>query len=358
MVEYTWYSLVNVALKLVHITSVLFFKRTTQKSWQSDRHLHFSNESRISNFVNETMRKTKDDAYGYSYPVVVVFGIFGNILVILSILRQKKNLLKNNYYFLVLHLAICDVAALIMHFLDFVDVFWLEQPLSDHSPMIICNVYIIGDVFEYAGTRMMLMISLLRYRAIVHPLKPAISRRKLKVVCGLVYLVGLIVGCGMRLPRCFLMSKAVYVAYLKFYHAFLMFFFYFFPTIFMSVVYYKISRSLIKQNKYVKRVCSNTMRRGGPDFFNILRYIRNRRTFLVCLSTVLCYGIACIPASVWRMWFIAGENHLVMKYFWVRYFAFVLGAVGSHSINPVIYGILDKQLVAFWKCCCKKKRKT
>ena len=277
------------------------------------------------------------DAYGYSYPVVVVFGIFGNILVILSILRQKMNLLKNNYYFLVLHLAICDVAALIMHFLDFVDVFWLEQPLSDHSPMIICNVYIIGDAFEYAGTRMMLMISLLRYRAIVHPLKPAISRRKLKVVCGLVYLVGLIVGCGMRLPRCFLMSKAVYVAYLKFYHAFLIFFFFFFPTIFMSVVYYKISRSLIKQNKYVKRVCSNTMRRGGPDFFNILRYIRNRRTFLVCLSTVLCYGIACIPASVWRMWFIAGENHLVMKYFWVRYFAFVLGAVGSHSINPVIY---------------------
>ena len=40
---------------------------------------------------------------------------------------------------------------------------------------------------------MMLILSLLRYRTTAHALKPAISRRKLKVVCGLVYLVGLII---------------------------------------------------------------------------------------------------------------------------------------------------------------------
>ena len=98
----------------------------------------------------------------------------------------------------------------------------------------------------------MLIISLLRYRATVHPLKPAITLRKLKVVCGLVYLVGLIVGCGLRLLRCFLMSNVVYIAYRKFYLAFWVFFDYFVPTIFMAVVYYKIGRSLIKQNKYMK----------------------------------------------------------------------------------------------------------
>ena len=60
------------------------------------------------------MGKIRDDAVEYSYTVVVIFGILGNILVILSILRQKKNILKNDYYFLVLHLAICDLAALIV----------------------------------------------------------------------------------------------------------------------------------------------------------------------------------------------------------------------------------------------------
>ena len=48
--------------------------------------------------------------------------------------------------------------------------------------------------FQVAGIGMMLIISVLRYRATVHPLKPAISRRKLKVVSGLLYIVGFIAG--------------------------------------------------------------------------------------------------------------------------------------------------------------------
>ena len=59
--------------------------------------------------------ETAYDVYRYSDAVVLVFGILGNILVIISILRQKQ-VLKNNYYFLVLHLAICDLGALAMHF--------------------------------------------------------------------------------------------------------------------------------------------------------------------------------------------------------------------------------------------------
>ena len=280
------------------------------------------------------MGKIKNYAYEYSYTVVVVFGILGNVVIILSMLRQKRNMLKNEYYFLVLHLAICDLAALVIYIFNIVDIFWLKEPLSEYFPMITCNIYVILYTFQLTGVGMMLIISLFRYRAIVHPLKPAISRGKLKVVCGLVYLVGLIVGYGIRLPRCFIKSKVVYVAYIKFYRAFWIFFVYFIPTVFMAVVYYKISRSLIKQNKHMKRVGSNENRRG-PDSFNILRYIQNRRTFRVCLSTVLCYGIAHIPWSVWFMWFITGEYHLPMKYVWVEYFAYVLIVVGSHSLNPV-----------------------
>ena len=111
-------------------------------------------------FLNETMGKIKDDAYGYSYTVVVVFGILGNILVILSILRQKKNMLKNDYYFLVLHLAICDLqAALIRHIFYIVDIFWLEEPLSDHSPMITCNIYVIGNAFECTGVGVIILLN-------------------------------------------------------------------------------------------------------------------------------------------------------------------------------------------------------
>ena len=72
---------------------------------------------------------------------------------------------------------------------------------------------------------MMLIISLLRYRATVHPLKPDVSRRKLKVVCGLVYIVGFIAGYGTYLPVCFMQWNDVAIVYDKFlvvtsYHAF------------------------------------------------------------------------------------------------------------------------------------------
>ena len=294
------------------------------------------------------MGKIKDDGYKYSLTVVVVFGILGNSLVILPSLRQNNNLLKNNYYFVVLHLAICVLAALIFQIFYSVDVIWLEEPLSDHSPTITCHVYAIRDAVKFAGVGMMLVISLLRYRATVQPLKPPVSGRKLKIVCGLVYLVSLIAGCGAHLPSCFIKSnddiaKKCDYAFWIFFGVFL--------TIFITIVYYNVARALIKQHKHMKRICSNAMRRRAPDSSFILRYFQNRRAFLVCLCVVLCYGISQIPGSLWFVWLILRESHLQVKYVWVQYFARVLRVAGSNAVNPLIYGIFDKKLLKFWKCC-------
>ena len=201
----------------------------------------------------------------------------------------------------------------------------------------------------------MLIISLLRYRTTVHPLKPAVTRRKLKIVCGLMYLVGLITACATRLPGCFIKSSEVLDAYGRFFSAFAIIFGCYGPTMFMAVVYYKVARALIRQNQHMKRVCSS-----APVLsFNILRSIRNRRAFLVCLSTVLCYGIAHTPVTVWFLLFItAGKEQVPMKYSWVGYLSIPLKIAGCHSVNPLIYGILDKKLLAFAKFCCKKKRRT
>ena len=305
------------------------------------------------------MGEIEYDAFRYSYTIVIVFGIAGNILVILSILRQKKDMLKNNYYFLVLHLAICDLAVLILYIYRFVEYYWPRVASSVHFPTIKCYVFVVNLAFQFAGAGMMLIISLLRYRAAVHPLKPAVSRRKLKRICSVVYIVGLTAAYGTRSPVCFIKSKVVLDAYWKFYFSFALFFGCFVPTIFMTVVYYKIAQELIKQREYIKKVCSNaTSRREHDSSFNILKYIQNRRTFLVCLSTVLCYGIAHTPLSVWFIWFITDEHHLQIKYDWVKYFADVLKIAGCHSVNPLIYGILDEKLLAFSKYCSKKKRKT
>jgi hypothetical protein len=46
-----------------------------------------------------------------------------------------------------------------------------------------------------------------------------------------------------------------------------------------------------------------------------------------------------------------------MKIIWFIYLAKVLRVAGSYSVNPLIYGRLDKKLLIFWKLCPKKKQR-
>jgi hypothetical protein len=175
----------------------------------------------------------------------------------------------------------------------------------------------------------------------------------------LVYIVGFIAGYATNLPLCFMQWNDVAIVYEKVLDGYFISCFYFFPTIFMAVVYYKISRTVIKQNRHMKSICSNPVRRNAPgsNSFNILKFIRNRRIFLVCITTVLCYGIGNIPMTVYLILNIAEEDHLLKKYVWILYLANVLRCASSHSVNPLIYGILDKKILTFWKLFRKKKQR-
>jgi hypothetical protein len=45
-----------------------------------------------------------------------------------------------------------------------------------------------------------------------------------------------------------------------------------------------------------------------------------------------------------------------MKYVWIKYLANVLRVVGSHSVNPLIYGRLDKKLFHFGNFAARGNR--
>jgi hypothetical protein len=296
------------------------------------------------------METTALGAFSYSFISVTVFGIVGNILVSIYIFGQRS-LLKSNYYFLVAQLAINDLGGLIIYLLDHIGVHylhWGKEHLDTHSILFCLLGHKIYHFFQCAGICMMLIISVLRYRVTVYPLKPAITRRKLKLVCRLVYIVSFIAGYGAELPLCFKQqNNRVFVRFL---YVYVIILYIIVPTIFMGVVYYKIGRSLIEQDKHIRKVCSDAITR---------RHIRDRGTFLVCLSTVLCYAVGYLPLFVWYIWSIA-DGHITSdhEYIWIHYFGILLHAVGSHSVNPLIYGILDKKLLTFWNLCRKKNQRS
>ena len=282
---------------------------------------------------------------------VLAFGIIGNILVIVSILRQKS-VLKNNYYLLVLHLAIFDLVALIFYVGEVVD-----KHGSDENIDFLCLGVKMGYLFWVGGIGIMLVISVFRYRATVHPLKPAITRKKVKVICGLVYIVGFILGYGASLPLCLISKKDAAIVYHNFLFGCITSCFYLSPTIFLAVIYYKIGQALVKQSKYIKNLCSNPVRRRSTpsSSLSIQRFIRNRKTFFVCVITVLCYGVGNVLISAWFIVHIAGEYNVIINHAWFWNLAIILRIAGSHAVNPLIYGILDKRLLKFWKLCRKKR---
>ena len=107
----------------------------------------------------------------------------------------------------------------------------------------------------------------------------------------------------------------------------------------MAALDYKVYRVLMKQDKHVKSLGYSpvTQSISGPSF-NFHSYNRNRQTFIVCLATVLCYGVGNIPTIfVHRILKITGDD-------WVGHLSNVLRAAGSHLVNSFIYRTFDKKL--------------
>ena len=132
-------------------------------------------------------------AFVFLHICICVFGIVGNTLVIVLILKRKILFIKKNYYILVLHLAICDALALL-------SIFFIQMK---SIPISLNCSYITGihTVFKVSGISLMLFSSVLRYRAIVQLLKLSFSQRKIKIICGSAYIIGLVTTVGMTIQE-------------------------------------------------------------------------------------------------------------------------------------------------------------
>lgn len=304
------------------------------------------------------MGKALNDAYSYSGVSVAIFGILGNTLLVISIVIQRK-LLEKNYYILVLHLAFSDLGYVIGDFVDIMNSrHFVDKDLAlSYSTLYCFGIDLLQHVFQFTGVHMMLLIAVLRYRATVHPLKPAVSGRKFYVCCGSGYLIGLFAGLGIGVPECLLRTDRE--AYWMSRYSFSLFF-YCAPISCMAVLYFKTCQALVRQNKHMKTLLSGAeVRRPQTTCSSYLKtshFIQNRRAFLVSFVTVLCYGVGILPISVHRILKIAGYNSLLVRHDWIHHFANVFRVAGSHSINPLIYGIMDRKLLMFWRRSLKWKQ--
>ena len=126
------------------------------------------------------------------YAIIEVFGLCGNILVILTVYSGRRRF-QSNYYRLVFYLAICDILLLLSGNLIFTVGPWIEnQYLSNSLRTVSCVIIspLVSSLFN-AELAILVVIAILRHKAVTQPLQPRLSGKRLRYIIALLYIVPL-----------------------------------------------------------------------------------------------------------------------------------------------------------------------
>ena len=159
----------------------------------------------------------------------------------------------------------------------------------------------------------MVVIAVVRYRAVIYPLKQAVSRPKLKCVACVVYVFAIICTIPFILVLQFMKPTRECVekwpnwALNVIYTVFLFFIEYFIPVTMLSILYWKICKALIKQDEKTKSIRSHgtaTAREVTGELTRLerIKHHRNIRTFIASATVVICFGVTSLPHQLW--WFL------------------------------------------------------
>lgn len=279
--------------------------------------------------------------------VVVVFGALGNAVVIASICL-KRSLLKSNHYYLILHLTCCDLSYLLLYIPDIYSTFNGSPWISTSSYLFCKTWWPIHTATFNAGIYFLVFISMIRYRAIVRPLFPTASRRTLMKGSALVYVLAIICavpyvlvlksdekfGCNKVWPM-----ETLNIAYTVFLAGIQ----YFFPLIFLFIIYYKIAKEILRRNNKIRLMVAQSGIQSKSK-------IENTKPLLVCLIIVVCFVVAGLPPQILCIVSVSRARAIQSNY--LALFN-VLYIFGTTVIIPFIYGVWDRRLYS--SCHCRKK---
>ena len=286
-----------------------------------------------------------------------LFGVLGNVLVIYSIISHRS-LLKSNYYFLVLHLAFCDLIVLLLSSYDTYEAWYPNSFFIRSSPM--CKMWgPMITIFFNAGIYLVVLIGIFRCRAVLHPLKRAVSRSKLRVVVGAVYF-------------CAIACVVPFILVLKFtddvcsekwpnptlniiYTFFLTIVQYFLPVLILFILYYKICKALnIQSKKILSSNATSEDSNGRQTRLQRMKHYRNIRTFIQSASIVVLFAITSLPSQILWLMQICGvtvQTEVILT--WTN----IVSLFGVNAVNPYIYGVSDRTLRSAYKRIWEKVKR-
>ncbi len=291
-----------------------------------------------------------------SYVIIELFSLCGNILVIMAICSSRR--LKTNYYFLVFHVAVCDIAIILAgNMMLSLPLIQSNINISTYTTLLKISCYFVipftRPIFA-CETLFLVIIAILRYKAVAQPLRPQLSKKRLNYIVSGVYIIVFI----LYVPN-FVLNEIKNFSctsrwnenkYTKIYQWTWENIVTILPFTLLVVLYTKMCRSLLHHNKRIKQLFHSGVSTGNQTTVTNTAFERNYRTLITSVAIVVQFFAAVLPARVIMLLQLGGISVAEYHIQWVMLLYFL----GSCTLNPVIYGLLDKTMRAAYKKCFKK----
>ena len=292
------------------------------------------------------------------YGIIGLFGLCGNILVIWTLCKGRRRL-QTNYYRLVFHLAICDITLLLIGNAFFTVEPWLEKQFwFSEIRMISCIiVFPLLSCIYTTVLALLVVIAILRHKAITRPFEPSLTARKLRYVIILVYITPLF----LHVPQFFSQQYVDKLCINKwsssiFYHVYswtIDLGIIFIAMIFLLVLYTKMCYAMALHQKNIRTLFSPQITRPGrtPEIdhvnkvANYFRVGKNAKMIIVSVIVLAQFFIAVLPIRVLGKIVAHGskEDEFHMRWMLPLYF------LVSCSFNPIVYAFGDKTILEGYK---------
>ena len=277
------------------------------------------------------------------YSAIIVAGTIGNLMLIIALALQRHR--KTSQYF-ILNLATVDLLTCVLSI-----PFDISLLLVGGWPFgsVLCRlVYPLQTLFMAVSVSTLLCMALERHRVIIHPLKPKITGRVIKLVITLIWVIaaGLVspyaAALKMKEGDCVENWPNNDLAYPKAFTLCVFVILYISPLCVISIAYTRIGLRLRTQSQKAKVFVGAKSIKRSTKF----RARQNIRIVKVFVIAVVAFALCLLPFQVMWMWSDFGNGQKWEHFYTVLTFANVMVYANS-AINPYIFGAIGRK----YNCC-------
>ena len=290
----------------------------------------------------------------YIFGVIEVFGIFGNALTIF-VLYGRERRFKTNYYFLVFHLAVCDLVLLTIQAVTNItaSIMAYNHISSSQLHFLLGVLFLFAGYFANCEAYLLTSIAILRYRAVVYPFRTPFSRTKMNFVVLAAYGTPIVV----LTPLAYFASQGEVVSLIGTKHSLTLFiyecvafFFYLLaPMVLLGFLYSAMCIALFRHRQLIAQTRSRHDDVVTARFANA-KQARNRKLVLSSVVVVTLFAVGLFPYLLLQLVSNGGIEVNPLHIYWSG----LLYMLCTCAINPLVYGFTDKTLCTAYKQSIRK----